>query len=98
MIRVNGVSRGTDTNYTINEGNNVQVILTIDSNPDVTSVFLSFGAKQSQLSFNQSGNDYTCQLPPLMNENSGTFSIIASNGVEENASRSFFLNIQCRCQ
>ena len=98
MIRVNGASRGTETNYTVNEGNHVQVILTIDSNPDVTSIFLLFGAKQSQLSFNHSGNDYTCQLPKLMCENSGTFSIIASNGVEENASRSLFLNIQCRCQ
>ncbi|CAG2218768.1 unnamed protein product [Mytilus edulis] len=71
----------TPETFSFNEEENAKMTLRVESNPDSKIMFRSSLLKIQQINKGNEYTDYTCNLPSLKCEDSGNFSILASNGI-----------------
>ncbi|CAC5390288.1 unnamed protein product [Mytilus coruscus] len=83
--------------YSVSEGNHLTIKLRIKSNPDPQIVIHSSLLKFPTLLYTKLSDDFTTKLPSLKCENSGNFTIQASNGIAYGDNRTVNLEIKCKC-
>ncbi|VDI77324.1 acylglycerol kinase [Mytilus galloprovincialis] len=87
---------GRHTIYSFNEGNHLTITLRIKSNPDPQIVINSSLMKFPKLHYTKRSDDFTTKLPSLKCENSGNFTIHASNGIAYGDKKTVNLEIKCK--
>ncbi|XP_076111835.1 nephrin-like [Mytilus galloprovincialis] len=87
---------GRHTKYSFNEGNHLTITLRIKSNPDPQIVINSSLMKFPTLLYTKWSDDFTTKLPSLKCENSGNFTIHASNGIAYGDRKTVNLEIKCK--
>lgn len=88
---------GSSTIYSFSEGNHLTIKLRIKSNPDPLIVINSSLLKFSNSLFTKLSDGYTTKLPSFKCEDSGNFTIHASNGIAYRDNRTVKLVIRCKC-
>ncbi|XP_052062856.1 nephrin-like [Mytilus californianus] len=84
------------TIYSFSEGNHLTITLRIESNPDPQIVIHSSLLKFPTLLYTKQSNDFSTKLPSLRCENTGNFTIHASNGIAYGDNRTVNLVIRCK--
>lgn len=83
--------------YSFSEVNNLTLSLRIDSNPDPPHIVIhSSLLKFPSLLYTKQNDDFSIKLPSLKCENSGNYTIQASNGIAYGANRTVNLEINCK--
>ncbi|XP_071174121.1 neural cell adhesion molecule 2-like [Mytilus edulis] len=86
----------TPATFSFNEEENAKMTLRVESNPDSKIIFRSSLLKIQQTNKGNEYTDYTCNLSSLKCEDSGNFSILASNGIPYGDTSIVNLKIQCK--
>ncbi|CAC5402594.1 unnamed protein product [Mytilus coruscus] len=90
----NGVRSPTTFNF--NEEVNVKMTLRVESNPDPQIMFKSSLLKMQPINKGNGYIEYISNLPSLKCEDSGNFTILASNGIPYADTRTVNLKICCK--